>query len=141
MSAPGVGPSSVGPSEVWELIATRYREILPSSFVVEADRSMLSVTTPSGAMVITGPPTLVLRVPLLPVRYRLEQFAKSYFGQLPEQVAQVARVVPEVTWPAIGTTCHIKATNNEVRIWYGHTDNEEEAVLKVQPILRSELGI
>jgi hypothetical protein len=32
-------------------------------------------------------------------------------------------------------------TREEVRVWYGHTGDEDDAVLRVRPIPRSELGL
>jgi len=83
----------------------------------------------------------VLHIPFLPARYRLEQFAKIAFGDLPEHVSRAARIAPEVTWPAIGTTCYSRVTRDELRIWFGHSSDERAAVLTVRPIPRTELGV
>jgi len=32
-------------------------------------------------------------------------------------------------------------TDTEVRVWFGHSDIEEDAVITVRPISRSELGL
>jgi len=131
--------SSLDPSGVTEAVAARYREILPPGYVVETSGPLLNVKAPDGGNLFFG--NFILHFRFLPVKYRMEQFAMAAFRHLPERVAHAAALLPHFTWPAIGTTCHVKATNNEVRIWYGHTDNEDEAVLKVRPILRTELGI
>jgi hypothetical protein len=137
MSAPR--RQSLGPSGVTEAIAARYREILPPGFVVETNGPILNVKTPTGGSVFFG--NFILRFPFLPAKYRLERFAHVAFGNLPEQIAHAASIFPDVEWPAIGTTCHVRVSIDEVHIWYGHTDNEDEAVLKVRPIPRTELGL
>jgi hypothetical protein len=83
----------------------------------------------------------VLHIPFLPAKYRLEQFAKIAFGDLPEHVGRAANLYPDLTWTAIGTNCYSKVTRDELRIWFGHSANEDEAVLTVRPIPRSEVGV
>lgn len=129
-----------GPSGVTEAVASRYREILPDCFVVETNGPVLSLKVPGHSSLFFG--NLILRLPLLPRRRRLEEFAKEAFGRLPSTVAHVREVgVADVLWPALGTNCHVLVTEDEVRIWYGLTDDEDEAVLTVRPIPRSELGL
>jgi hypothetical protein len=120
-------------------VATRYREILPPYFVVETSGPILNMTHPGGGDMFFG--NFILHFPFLPATYRLEEFAKMAFGHLPEKVASAANIWPGLSWVAIGTTCHVRVTREEVHIWYGHTDKEDEAVLTVRPIPRSELGI
>jgi hypothetical protein len=121
---------------VTEAVAARYREILPPAF---ANGPLLSMAYPGGGGLFFG--NFVLHFPLFPATYRLEQFAKMAFGDLPETVAGVAKLWPAVSWAAIGTTCHVRVTSDEVRIWFGHSDHEDDAVLNVRPIPRADLGI
>lgn len=136
----GQGAPSIGPSGVTEAVAARYREILPKGCVVEAKGPILSTQLPGCVgSVFFG--NFILRFPFLGAEYRLEEFAKMAFGRLPGLVSASAKHVKGLEWPAIGTTCHVRVTADEVRIWYGNSDIEEEAVLKVRPIPRSELGL
>jgi len=68
------------PSGVTEAVAARYREILPSSFVVETSGPILNVKGPGIGNIFFG--NFVLHFPFLPAKYRLEQFAKLAFGDL-----------------------------------------------------------
>ena len=83
----------------------------------------------------------MLHIPLMSEKDRLERFAKMYFESLPAAVARVASVKPSIAWPATGMPCHVRVTTSEIRIWYGPTDNENDAVLTVRPIPRTELGV
>jgi hypothetical protein len=135
----GSSAGSLGPSGVTEAVAARYREILPPRYVVETSGPLLNVKAPGGGGVFFG--NFILHLRFLPVKYRMEQFAMMAFGHLPEQIAHAADLFPDVAWSAMGSSCHVKATSNEVHIWYGHSENEDEAILRVRPILRSEFGI
>ena len=129
----------LGPSGVTEAVATRYREILPEDFEVETNGPLLLMKYPGGSVSFFG--NFVLHMPLLPAEYRLREFAKIAFKDLPEQVAKATVFRPEITWPALGTECHVRVTNTEVHVWYGYNDDEDDAVLIVRPIPRSELGV
>ena len=129
-----------GPSGVTEAVATRYREILPDCFHIETNGPVLSIEAPGHSGLFFG--NFILHMPLLPAGRRLEEFAKVAFGDLPKTVAYVKELgFLGADWPALGTTCHARVTAEEVRIWYGLSDKEEEAVLTVRPIPRSELGV
>jgi hypothetical protein len=129
----------LGPSGVTEAIAAGYREILPSSFQVETNGPLLNVQSPGVGHMFFG--NFVLHILFLSARYRLEQFAKIAFGDLPDYVGRAARLSTEMTWPAVGTTCYSKVTKKELRIWFGHSSDESAAVLTVRPIPRAELGV
>jgi hypothetical protein len=132
-------PAKLGPSGVTEAVATRYREILPPTFEVDTNGPLLNVLHPGGGHLFFG--NFVLHIPFLPAKYRLEQFVEIAFGDLPERVGRAAEVFPDATWPAIGTECYSRVTPDEVRIWFGRSDNEQDAVLTVRPISRAELGV
>jgi hypothetical protein len=130
----------VGPSGVTEAVAARYREILPPSIEVTTDGPVLNMNMPGSWGSFFG--NYLLHFRFLPAKYRLEQFIKITFGELPERVSRAGRFDPSLkTWPAIGTSCYTRVTRDEVRIWFGHSNNEDEAVLTVRPIPRSEIGI
>ena len=122
-----------------EAVASRYREVLPECFVVETRGPMLRVKAPGHSGLFFG--NLILHIPLLPAKRRLEKFVEVAFGDLPRTVAHVSDIEPDVNWPALGTTCHWRVTRDEVHVWYGHSDQENEAVLTVRPFSRRELGI
>jgi hypothetical protein len=124
---------------VTETIATRYREILPAVFEVETNGPLLLMKYPGGSVSFFG--NFVLHMPLLSADYRLRGFAKIAFKDLPGQVAKAVTFQPEITWPGLGTECHVRVTDDDVHVWFGHSDREKEALLVVRPILRSELGV
>ena len=129
----------LGPSGVTEAVATRYREILPSVFEIETNGPLLLMRYPGGSLSFFG--NFVLHVPLLSAEYRLSEFAKIAFKDLPEHVARVAVHRPEITWAALGTECHVRVTHDDVHVWYGHSDSEDDAALVVRPIPRSDLCV
>lgn len=140
MAAAAQEASSIGQSGVTEALAARYREILPEGCTVEAKGPVLSTSFPGGVgSVFFG--NFFLHFAFFGAEYRLREFAKMAFGDLPRLVARSAHHVKRLQWSAIGTTCHVLVTSEEVRVWYGESEREEDAVLRVRPIPRSELGL
>ena len=131
----------VDPSGVTEAVAERYREILPAEFTVETNGPFLTWRASGSGASSMFFGNWMLHVPWLSKTARLERFAQMAFGKLPREVASVMNRNPSLVWPARGTTCHVRVTDSEVHIWFGMTDQEADAVLKVRPISREELGI
>lgn len=128
------------PSGATEAVAARYREILPDWFQIETNGPVLSIKAPGHSGTFFG--NFILHMPLQSARYRLEQYTQKAFGDLPKIVAYVKGLgLVDFDWPALGASCHVRVTQDEVRVWYGRSDSEEEAVLTVRAIPRSELGV
>ncbi len=118
-----------------QVIATRYREILPSEASVTTSGPIVHVRAGDRGWYFFG--TLLLHIPFLTPRFRLEQLARYAFNPLPSQVTNAG-----VDWAVTtGQRCHVLVTRSDVKVWFGHSPVQDEAVLSVRPIARAELGV
>jgi hypothetical protein len=78
---------------------------------------------------------VVFKLPL-PVRLRLRLYFENTADALQEFVSGLSRT----EWPAPGAAPHARATDEQVRIWYGSSD-EGSAALHWRAFDRRELGL
>jgi hypothetical protein len=62
------------------------------------------------------------------------------FGSLSKDLQRFLSRVTGRPWPVEGATPHVRITDREIRVWWGSVD-ESEAVVKIEPILRSDIGV
>ncbi len=117
-----------------QVVAARYREILPTEVSVTTAGPIVRVRAGTQGWTFFG--GFLLHVPVLAPSFRLQQFARYAFAPLPSQVANAG-----VDWRvSTGLKCHVLVTRSDVKVWFGHSTIQDEAVLSVRPIARSELG-
>ena len=114
-------------------VAARFRELLPPDFTVEVDESDLLLAAPSGRRILRADR-------LVEHRMRPEQAVRHMqfiFGPLPKVMSRFA----EVGWPAVGFACFAAPFDDGVHVWYGPTDDEDAAVLRVRPFPWAVFGL
>ena len=114
-------------------VAVRFREILPPDFAVEADETGIRLLAPDGRRVLRAGPLAEHRIPPEQVLRHL----RFLFGVLPK----VMSGFPEASWPAAGLPCFADAFGDGAHVWYGPTDDEDAAVLRVRPFPWAVFGL
>ena len=130
-----------GPTDsVLPLLATRWREILPpNEFDVMQEGLSLVVTAvdPGGEWrgAFSAGSLLELRIPVSR-SLRL----KIYFENQARELQEFVSKHRQHPWPSRGAASHVLVTQDEIRVWYGPSD-ETRADLRWRPIQRSVLGL
>ena len=126
-----------GERAVLEILEERTRSILPKNFQVQRSEASLRISgiDASFGRSVVWTPTFVLRSQL-PVEERLNILFQSYA----ERVQQFMTSAQESPWPARGACGHAEVGELAVSVWWGGP-SEAEALIRLEPIARGELGI
>ena len=131
------GPAA-GERALIEMMATRTQEMLsPDEFSVSSDGKTIVVRGVGGFLGKTNflMPMFIWRAPL-PLTQRLDMLCRSHGKRLQEFLSGARGEA----WPAEGADLHISITGEAISMWWGGP-NEDEAVLRMRPILREEIGV
>lgn len=125
-----------GGAELRSQLLDRIQAVLPEGVTFEAASggTWIAYSAPRGGGVAN--PLIPLRLPLpaqLRIRLAVEEFLKLC------QMRITLMAVPD--WPAPGTRPYVHVDKQEIRLWYGASDDERTATVTFDPIPRSSLGI
>lgn len=125
---------------VVELLAGEYRRLLPAQgFKVDIveNRVHVRAVAPcrSAGSTMIGPGFVTLMLPF-PKHTRLQAFYEAEAKALRTFVLDATHR----QWPAAGAAPHARVTPTHIHVWYGG-DEEEDAVLRWEPVSRAAIGL
>lgn len=114
----------------------RVRDILPADvqFDTAGNGGSIAYQAPRGGGVAN--PFIALRFPF-PPKLRLNLAVMEFLKLCQMRV----RMMAEPDWPAVDAVPHVQVGSTEIRLWYGSSDDESTASVRIQPISRSEINL
>jgi hypothetical protein len=119
-------------------LAERIREILPAGeFEVEACSGIVNI---QGIGQYRGSSMASMSVLLLGMPGDISDKLDMIFMSQGEEIQEFLTDLLGEPWPARGAKPHVRVTQDTVQLWWGGP-TKDQAVVKLRPILRRDLGL
>lgn len=119
-------------------LAERIREILPvGKFEVEARSGIINI---QGIGQYRGWSVSSMSLLLLAMPGEITEKLEMIFMREGEDVQELLTDVDGRPWPAPDAKPHVLVTQDAVQLWWGGP-TEDEALVKLRPILRKDIGL